>query len=164
MFVNLTVDAHPMHPHLVKHQIVSRQNFNVARYKSTLCGANACQPGTSPGGEMQVIPDVTGVNAAGLPYLTGNPTPVTAASPEGGFKDATRVMPNQVTTIVADWTPRWNTDPNLGTPAPTGQGCIAGKCVAPYAYESATAGPYVWHCHINSHEDSEMMRTSLVVP
>ncbi|MFL5261601.1 MAG: multicopper oxidase domain-containing protein [Anaeromyxobacteraceae bacterium] len=22
----------------------------------------------------------------------------------------------------------------------------------------------MWHCHINSHEDSEMMRTSLVVP
>jgi FtsP/CotA-like multicopper oxidase with cupredoxin domain len=35
---------------------------------------------------------------------------------------------------------------------------------APFTYEPVTSGPYVWHCHINSHEDSEMMRTSLVVP
>jgi len=39
-------------------------------------------------------------------------------------------------------------------------GCAA----APWTYEAVTAGPYVWHCHINSHEDSEMMRSSLVVP
>jgi FtsP/CotA-like multicopper oxidase with cupredoxin domain len=32
-----------------------------------------------------------------------------------------------------------------------------------WTYPDVTQGPYVWHCHINSHEDSEMMRTSLVV-
>jgi len=32
-----------------------------------------------------------------------------------------------------------------------------------WSYPDVTSGPYVWHCHINSHEDSEMMRTSLVV-
>ena len=68
-----------------------------------------------------------------------------------------------VTTIIADWTPRWNA---AGAPnAPGTAGCPNGTdgCAAPYVYEPVTSGPYVWHCHINSHEDSEMMRTSLVV-
>ena len=155
-FVNLTVDAHPMHPHLVKHQIVARQGFNVGAYKATLCGSASCQPGTAPGGEMQVVPDVS-------PFLQGNPILVTAASVEGGWKDASQVPPGMVTTIVADWTPRWDT---RGPPnAPGTAGCPVGTigCAAPYFYEDVTTGPYVWHCHINSHEDSEMMRTSLVV-
>jgi FtsP/CotA-like multicopper oxidase with cupredoxin domain len=183
-FVNLTVDAHPMHPHLVQHQIVSRQNFNVGAYKARLCGSTTCQPGGVPGNEMQVVPDVTlnlGPAAAVL---------VTAASVDGGFKDATRAMPGQVTTIVADWTPRWKgANPASGlTPTAPGTQCpnpkYPGTASAPepktvacavlkdpasinakdWVYEPVTSGPYVWHCHINSHEDSEMMRTSLVVP
>jgi len=155
-FINLTVDAHLMHPHLVAHQIVSRQSFNVGAYKALLCGSTTCQPGPAPGGEMQVIPDVT-------PLLSGGPTLVTAASIEGGRKDATQVPPGMVTTIVADWKPRWN-DTGTAT-APGTVGCPAGmtNCQAPYVYEDVTSGPYVWHCHINSHEDSEMMRSSLVV-
>ena len=155
-FVNLTVDAHPMHPHLVKHQIVARQSFNVGAYKAALCGSSTCQPGPAPGGEMQAVPDVT-------PFLSGNPTLVTPASVEGGWKDASQALPGMVTTIVADWTARW---PVSATPnAPGTAGCPAGtpNCPAPYTYESVQSGPYVWHCHINSHEDSEMMRTSLVV-
>lgn len=153
-FVNLTVDAHPMHPHLVSHQIVSRQNFNVGAYKALLCGSTTCQPGTAPGGEMQVVPDVT-------PLLSGGPVLVTAASIEGGRKDATQVPPGMVTTIVAEWAPRWS---DVGTPnAPGTAGCFGLGCTAPYVFEDVTSGPYVWHCHINSHEDSEMMRTSLVV-
>jgi FtsP/CotA-like multicopper oxidase with cupredoxin domain len=75
-----------------------------------------------------------------------------------------------VTTIIADWTPRWAGAGTVlnpaGTPnAPGTAGCPNGTtgCPAPYTYEAVTTGPYVWHCHINSHEDSEMMRTSLVV-
>jgi FtsP/CotA-like multicopper oxidase with cupredoxin domain len=156
-FVNLTVDAHPMHPHLVKHQVVARQRFTLGAYKTILCGAATCMPGAAPGGEMRVVPDVT-------PFLTGVPALVTAASVEGGWKDVVQVPPNMVTTIVADWTPRWTAG---GAPnAPGSAGCPTGRtgCAAPYVYEDAASGPYVWHCHINSHEDSEMMRTSLVVP
>jgi hypothetical protein len=110
---------------------------------------------------MQVVPDVT-LN------LTGAPVLVTPASVDGGFKDASRAMPGQVTTIIADWTPRWKgADPASGlTPnAPgtcTGASCVGADAKA-WIYEPVTSGPYVWHCHINSHEDSEMMRTSLVV-
>ena len=82
-----------------------------------------------------------------------------------------------VTTIIAHWTPGWaarianplSADPTKQVPnAPGTAG--ASTCVAPacdgttWVYEDVTSGPYVWHCHINSHEDSEMMRTSLVVP
>ncbi|HSB21072.1 MAG TPA: multicopper oxidase domain-containing protein [Anaeromyxobacteraceae bacterium] len=175
-FVNLTVDAHPMHPHLVKHQVVARQRFNVGQYKNSLCGSTTCQPGPAPGGEMQVIPDVNGLALNGTPFLNGAAALVTAASPEGGWKDTVQAPPGFVTTIVADWTARWD---GAGTPshpagtpnAPGTAGCQAGEagytCAgrpASYVYETVSSGPYVWHCHINSHEDSEMMRTSLVVP
>jgi FtsP/CotA-like multicopper oxidase with cupredoxin domain len=174
--INLTVDAHPMHPHLVKHQIVESQTFNVGAYKRALCGSTTCQPGTSPGMEMQVVPDVT-ATAAGAPltnlYLTGVPVPTLATDLDSGWKDASMAMPGQVTTIIAKW------DAGFAQGAPTvpgsaggitdlatctGVGAAAAGCSAPFTYESITSGPYVWHCHINSHEDSEMMRTSLVVP
>jgi FtsP/CotA-like multicopper oxidase with cupredoxin domain len=154
-FVNLTVDAHPMHPHLVQHQVVSRQTFNVGKYKAALCGGTTCMPGPAPGGEMQVVPDVG-------PLLTGNVVLVTAASFEGGFKDVVQVPPGMVTTIVADWAPRWNTS-NVGSTAAPGVAGSPANAATPYYYDPVTSGPYVWHCHINSHEDSEMMRTSLVV-
>jgi len=153
--INTTVDAHPMHPHLVKHQIVARWPFNLAAFKTALCGSNKCEPGTTPGGMQQLIPDVT-------PFLNAT-GPVAPMPEEAGWKDASRAMPNNVHIIVADWTPRWN---DVGAPnAPGTAGCPAGTtgCAAPYVFEDVTTGPYVWHCHINSHEDSEMMRTSLVV-
>ena len=184
-FVNLTVDTHPMHPHLVRHQIVNRQGLDVMGFKADLCGDPTCQPGPAPGNEMQVIPNVDGLSALGLPFLVG--LPVAPAPTESGWKDVVQVPPAMVTTIVADWTPRWNgaaagigTNPVLTTTAPgtvnnpinplaapgacPTQSCPATSLAAPWVYEGVITGPYVWHCHINSHEDSEMMRTSLVVP
>ena len=119
---------------------------------------------------MQVVPDVNGLNLAGVPFLTGNPTYVRPTSVEGGFKDAVQAPPGMVTTIVADWTPRWNATGAANAPGTagcpltaTGAYSCAGLNAASFVYEPVTSGPYVWHCHINSHEDSEMMRTSLVV-
>ncbi|HEY6100825.1 MAG TPA: multicopper oxidase domain-containing protein, partial [Anaeromyxobacter sp.] len=174
-FINLTVDAHPMHPHLVKNLIVSRQTFSVPAYKKALCGSSTCQPGTAPGGEMFLVPDVT--------QLLTNPTlvpaaltAVTSASEDGAFKDAVIARPGQVTTIVARWDGGWlpiatgaalPTAPGTAGAAPCTPNPAAGTVcgsAAGFSYEPVTSGPYVWHCHINSHEDSEMMRTSLVVP
>ncbi len=168
-FVNLTVDAHPMHPHLVKHQGVSRQNFNVGAYKTLLCGQAKCQPGTAPGGEMQVVPDVTPTLALAAPTL------ITAATVEGGWKDTTQAPPGMVTTIVATWDGHWSPVAAAGVAATapgTAGGPADGACplagapcaTAAWTFEDVSSGPYVWHCHINSHEDSEMMRTSMVVP
>ncbi len=179
-FINLTVDAHPMHPHLVRHLVVARQKFNVGAFKAMLCGSTTCQPGPAPGNEMQVVPNVNGTNLAGVSFYGANlPVYVTTASEEGGFKDAVQAPPGFVTTIVADWSPRWTattgtaiaTAPGTagcpfvpGTATTPGAYACAGATAASFVYEPVTSGPYVWHCHINSHEDSEMMRTSLVVP
>ena len=73
-----------------------------------------------------------------------------------------------VTTIVADWAPRWPSTTLAGSvtaPGACTTGCSASVGAGgQFVYQDVTSGPYVWHCHINSHEDSEMMRTSLVVP
>jgi bilirubin oxidase len=207
--VNLTVDAHPIHPHLVRAQIVKRRLFNAVAYKLALCqsaGAqpntppgeqpvpvgdgtyldNDCTPGTAPGGMMQLIPDPT-------PFL-GAFDAVPAA--EKGWKDAMRALPGEVTTFVARWDGGWRmgtsargtdvTAPGAGNPNCMAQSsctvsssgstssmsclnssanmyaCGAGNA-STWVFPNVTSGPYVWHCHINSHEDSEMMRTSLVV-
>jgi spore coat protein A len=187
-FVNLTVDTHPMHPHLVRHQVVQRQGLDVGLFKADLCGAIDCNPGPAPGNEMQVIPNVDGVNAVGQPYLQAASTITGPANYESGWKDVVQAPPGMVTTIVSEWKPRWNGadagtaagKPKLTTTAPGSvnnpmvalapgaAGCptqsCAGPSSAPWVYEGVITGPYVWHCHINSHEDSEMMRTSLVVP
>jgi FtsP/CotA-like multicopper oxidase with cupredoxin domain len=99
---------------------------------------------------------------------------VTALSIEGGWKDATQVPPGMVTTIVARWQAGYASRASA-TPANYGIGTSPrgdqSNCAAPavcdgatWTYDDITTGPYVWHCHINSHEDSEMMHTSLVVP
>jgi FtsP/CotA-like multicopper oxidase with cupredoxin domain len=169
--INLTVDAHPMHPHLVKHQIIGSQTFNVGKYKAALCGSTTCQPGQAPGGEMYVIPDVT-------PMLTGTFTPNLPTDFDAGWKDASIVLPGRVTSIIAKWDAGWPAAvaPALATAPGTAGGpadlsvCTGlvgapAACNAPsWTYDTVGSGPYVWHCHINSHEDSEMMRTSLVVP
>ena len=165
-FVNLTVDAHPMHPHLVRHLVVARQTFNVGRYKAALCGSTTCQPGPAPGNEMQVVPDVNGLNARGRAVPIGTPDLRHPTSVEGGFKDAVQAPPGHgdhhhrgLDAAVE----RRRAPPN----APGTAGCPQWHDRlhrTPYVYEPVTSGPYVWHCHINSHEDSEMMRTSLVVP
>jgi len=189
--INTTVDAHPIHPHLVKAQIVSRQNFDVGGWKLAMCqsdpGDNACTLGPSPGGLLQLTVDPT-------PFLQGSKSPPDAT--EAGWKDAMRAMPGSVLTFVAYWNGSWKqgTDPkglDVTAPGSGNPNCFAtsacavsstgtstsvscssssansSKCGAgdasTWVFPAVTSGPYVWHCHINSHEDSEMMRTSLVV-
>ncbi len=81
---NWSADAHPIHPHLVKFEVVSR----------SLIGAPAPAPG------------------------------VGVQSWETGWKDTVIAYPGEVTRIKANFD---------------------------------LAGLYVWHCHILSHEDNEMM-------
>jgi len=195
--INTTVDAHPIHPHLVRAQIVRRQNFDVYGYKLALCldqpTDNDCTIGPSAGTVQQLTVDPAGTLPGTHNFLLGAPQPPSAT--ESGWKDAMRALPGQVLTFVAYWDGTWNqsTDPKgLDVTAPgsgnpncyptnvctassgttTSVACSsvsanAGKCgtgdARTWVYPAVTSGPYVWHCHINSHEDSEMMRTSLVV-
>jgi FtsP/CotA-like multicopper oxidase with cupredoxin domain len=170
--INLTVDAHPMHPHLGRFQIVKRQDIDVAGYKLALCQSDpldkTCTPGTAPGGVMQLIPDVNAtVQVNGVTtkqFLQGNP--VSPDLTEAGWKDAMRALPGQVLTFVGKWDGGWKAAATLAQVTAPGAGNTTGNVgsnAANWSYPDVTSGPYVWHCHINSHEDSEMMRTSLVV-
>jgi FtsP/CotA-like multicopper oxidase with cupredoxin domain len=172
--VNTTVDAHPMHLHLVKFQVVSRQTFNLAGFQAVL-GA------TDP----TINPQVYNLKAA-VP-LTGLPR---AALPmEAGWKDTAISYPGEVLTVIARWDGDWadagpgttcaagvcnaaaatftSTDPNpasatYGTPVAVP---ATGTTPVPTPFwEAVTAGPYAWHCHIVDHEDNEMMRPLLVLP
>jgi FtsP/CotA-like multicopper oxidase with cupredoxin domain len=165
--VNTTVDAHPMHPHLGKFQIVRREAVDVGCYQTLLCGFPGCSPGPAPGGGMVLTPDY---RACLMPSVAAHP--VDAA--ERGWKDAMRAYPGEVLTFVGKWDGSWA--PQVASPTAPGSGNASNpgytlysvgarspKDALNWSYADVTQGPYVWHCHINSHEDSEMMRTSLVV-
>jgi FtsP/CotA-like multicopper oxidase with cupredoxin domain len=149
MVINTTVDAHPIHPHLVKAQIVGRQTFNKGAWLTAMCGSATCEPTAAPGGAPVLAPDVT-------PFLRG--TRLAPNPAEAGWKDAMVALPGQVLTFVAKWDGAWN-QPGLPAGDPRACTVVDNKT----CFDPVTSGPYVWHCHINSHEDSEMMRTSLVV-
>jgi spore coat protein A len=106
---NTTPDAHPIHLHLVKFQIIDRQGIDVKKF-------------------------VPGAGAA--PPLKGQPK--APAPQEAGYKDTVQAMPGSVTRIIATFHA-----PTVNTSLPQ---------------------QWVWHCHILSHEDHEMMRRFQVVP
>jgi spore coat protein A len=169
-FVNLTVDAHPIHLHLVQFQLINRQNFNIARYTAAY---NAAFPG---GGldPLTGLPYPAGVYIPGygppLNYNTGNPRAlggnpdVTPFFPnlgrnrtpplpqEAGWKDTVVVYPGQVTRIAVRYAPT-----DLLTTA------LPAALYFPFDPSGGLSGHgYVWHCHIIDHEDNEMMRPNLV--
>jgi FtsP/CotA-like multicopper oxidase with cupredoxin domain len=165
--VNTTVDAHPMHPHLGKFQIVKREAIDVGCYQTLLCGVPGCTPGPAPGGVQVLTPDY---RACLTPAVTARPID----PEEMGWKDAMRAYPNEVLTFIGKWDGSWK--PQVAAPNAPGSGnasnpgftnyLVGGASpanAASWTYAEVTQGPYVWHCHINSHEDSEMMRSSLVV-
>ena len=129
-FANLTMDTHPMHLHLIQFQLVSRQNFNAAKYEADWLAKN--KAGLTMGHLPLMKPTVV---LPIEPYLTGSPTGPDAN--ERGWKDVVRSNPGQVTRIRARF---------------------ARQDGSPFGFD-ATEGPgYVWHCHIVDHEDNEMMR------
>jgi FtsP/CotA-like multicopper oxidase with cupredoxin domain len=135
--INTTGDMHPIHLHLVKFQILSRQSFDAAKYSAA---TGFAVPGNSVFNKLPITP-----------YLKGGVRPPSAW--ENGWKDTVQTFPGEVTTIIANWDGKWSTtlaDPSstLVPPAP--------------AFLPVTAGPYVWHCHIVDHEDNEMMRPVMV--
>jgi spore coat protein A len=164
--VNLTMDAHPYHTHLVQFQILNRQDFDVTKYLADYAAA-------FPGGfdyttQQQVGPGVF-IPAFGPPldYATGNPRalggnpdiaamkknkplyllgkPIPPLPREAGWKDVIMARPGQVTRIVVRWAP---TDLPANTPAAS----------AYFKFDSNDGNGYVAHCHIVDHEDNEIMR------
>ncbi|MGZ8818344.1 MAG: multicopper oxidase family protein [Mycobacterium sp.] len=149
--VNLTMDAHPIHMHLVQFQLMNRQAFDLDAYTAayeTAFPSGSFQPEFGPpldispspasGGTYGGNPDVT-------PYLTAAPFAPTPA--EAGWKDTVIALPGQVTRFVVRFAP---TDLPIDAPA--------ASLAYPFDPSGAGARGYVWHCHIVDHEDNEMMR------
>jgi spore coat protein A, manganese oxidase len=136
MFVDTTMDAHPIHLHLVQFQVVSRQAFNVAKYTADWLALNGQPPFNHPTITLPIDK-----------YLQGRPMP--PMPNENGWKDTVIAYPGQVTTIVVRFAPLTSPTTGPGVPSP-------GVNLYPF---DPTVGPgYVWHCHIIDHEDNEMMR------
>lgn len=131
--VNLTMDTHPIHLHLVQFQISSRQAFRVMDYTNNWLALNEEPPLNHP----TVVLPVTN-------YLEGNPVP--PEPNERGWKDTIRANPGEVTTLMIRFAPQ-DADPALAVPGTN-----------LYPFNPASGPGYVWHCHILEHEDNEMMR------
>lgn len=171
--VNLTMDAHPIHTHLVQFQLMNRQNFDMKAYMADYAlafpsgydytlkanvGPGAFIPAFGPPldyatGNARALggnPDIAATGARGKPlYLKGAPMPPLAH--EAGWKDVVMVLPGMVTRFVVRWAP---TDLPASTPA----------AKAWFKFDPNDGNGYVWHCHIVDHEDNEMMRPDEVMP
>ena len=105
---NATVDAHPIHLHLVKFQILNRQ-----KYTATVVS------------KQNVDHDGNITMGGTLRNVKYKSQPKRPDAYEAGWKDTAIMYPGEVTRIIATFD---------------------------------KPGRYVWHCHILSHEDHEMMR------
>jgi FtsP/CotA-like multicopper oxidase with cupredoxin domain len=116
---NFTADAHPIHLHLVKFEILDRKDFEY-----DITGTQTVLQHNGTTGEAPEISNIRKIKPAsvGSEYFEAAP------------KDMVTSLPG---------------DPE-GTP-PTGQ-------LVRIKTKFDKPGRYVWHCHILSHEDHEMMR------
>jgi spore coat protein A len=87
-WINLTVDAHPMHQHLVQFQVVGRQAFDVERYEVAWAAYLAS-------GRTAAKPHLAS-------YLIGGPLP--PQPEEMGYKDTVKAYPGFVTRTRAKFT------------------------------------------------------------
>jgi FtsP/CotA-like multicopper oxidase with cupredoxin domain len=133
VIVNLTMDTHPIHLHLVQFLLHSRQDLRADDYKMKWEAINGPPPVGHP---VRVLPVE--------PYLIGHPIP--PEDNEKGWKDTVRMNPGQVTRIRVRFapqdTPVYASRPGLNL----------------YPFDPSVGPGYVWHCHILDHEDNEMMR------
>ncbi len=105
---NATVDAHPIHLHLVSFQIVDRESFT----------------GTVTEKDQPQHDGTFGVGGILSDVVLGGDVRGPEEN-EMGWKDTAVMLPGEVTRVIAKFD---------------------------------REGRYVWHCHILSHEDHEMMR------
>ncbi len=91
IIVNPTMDAHPIHLHLVQFQIVSRQTFDLFTYMDDWTNLNDDPPLNHSTINVQSLE----------PYLTG--TARTAEPSEQGWKDTVIVYSGEVATIRVRW-------------------------------------------------------------
>jgi spore coat protein A len=151
--INTTMDAHPIHLHLVQFQLISRQTYDEMNWTDAY---NAAFPGGEFIGDYGPPNDYYTPNADGAiggnpavnAYLTGSPR--NPEKWEKGWKDTFKMFPGEVTTVIVRFAPTYlslATDPSELL----------------YPFDPSEGPGYVWHCHIVDHEDNEMMRPYNVV-
>lgn len=169
---NVSVDAHPIHLHLIQFQILNRQLLDstdaptgyLASYLDSFPG------GAFAAGDGPPFPYLTpnddgavGGNPAFGPFLVGAPMPPTPG--EAGWKDTAVMLPGQVTRIAVRFAP---TQVAVGRSAPGLNQFPFDPTNTDRRKRDAAGNPgaagYVWHCHILEHEDNEMMRPYAVRP
>jgi FtsP/CotA-like multicopper oxidase with cupredoxin domain len=173
-FLNSTVDAHPIHIHLIQFQLLNRQAVLIdpnTGQPTYLDAWAAAFPGGTFNGEAAdgtwspitypkgtIIPGygppsnyftrnadgALGGNPAFTPFLTG---PVIPPNPsESGWKDVAKLFPGYVNRYVIRWAPQ----------ATAVNGVRPGQNL--FSFDSTVGPAYMTHCHILDHEDNEMMR------
>ena len=133
-WINLTMDAHPMHTHLVAFQVLNRQALKM--------DPETGEPLYKAAWDAYLASGRTLPKPVLSRYLTGPSLPPEAD--ELGFKDTVKAYPGFVTRIRATfdlpWTSVLDMDPAM-----------------------RNFGTWVYHCHILEHEENDMMRPFEVV-
>ena len=167
---NMAMASHPVHIHLSQFQVLNRQNINIgdANNPGYLAAWNAaygtnttvpwptkCTKGSYCNGYGPPLdystPNADGAlggNPAFGPFVPKDNNPLVPPRPtESGWKDTADAFADQVLRILVRWTPS-------DVPVTPNQS-YAGQNF--YEFDP-TQGYYVWHCHVLTHEDNEMMR------
>jgi FtsP/CotA-like multicopper oxidase with cupredoxin domain len=144
---NMTGDAHPVHLHLVHFEVIGRQEIKF--------DTNADDDGFIPDGQS---PDNDGVYLVAQPTVQHNSVAGNGTTYGKGFKI---VHPSNPDDAYGEAVPTpevyvENTPKDMVTALPGQITRIKATFDKP--------GRYVWHCHILSHEDHEMMRVLHVGP
>jgi len=133
VIVNLTMDTHPIHLHLVQFQLVGRVAIDKAAYNDSWIELNN---GLAPPFPLNYVPKQLRI----APYVQGS---LVGPKPnEKGWKDTIQMNPGEATIIRVRF---------------------ASQNGSPYPFDATKGPGYVWHCHIIDHEDNEMMRPYIVV-
>jgi len=148
---NMTGDGHPVHLHLVHFQVVDRQQI---RFDS-----NADEDGFIPDG---VTPADDGVYLVTQPTVQHNSVAGDPATYGMGFRI---VHPSNPANAYGDMVPDADSEEmGIVENAPKDMVTALPGQVTRIRTVFDKPGRYVWHCHILSHEDHEMMRVLHVGP
>ena len=139
---NMTGDAHPVHLHLVHFEVLERQEI--------VWDTNADEDGFIPVGSE---PENDGTYLVSQPTVQHNSVADDLATYGKGFR-IVNPIPGAVVAKPAEYVE--NAPKDMVTALPGQVTRIKAHFDKP--------GRYVWHCHILSHEDHEMMRVMYVGP
>ncbi len=172
----MKMGSHPVHLHLSQFQVLNRQSIDAASYLTDWTHSFGVKGVSSPaplpigcssqkycvhyGPPLDYLAanqdGALGGNLGFTHYISKDPsdpnkvkliaaTPPSAA--EQGWKDTAEANGSEILRILVRWTP--SSIPVTPNQSYAGQNF--------YEFDP-TVGYYVWHCHVLTHEDNEMMR------